>query len=55
MAMTMSMKIMNRSTSKKFQTLMTYVIWSLEFFIAIAIAIAIAIKINKLTFLLKFF
>ena len=48
MAMIMSMKIMNRSTSKKFQTLMTYVIWSLEFFIAIAI------EISQLIFLLKF-
>ena len=46
MAMTMSMKIMNRRISKKFQTLMTYVIWSLEFFIAIAIEIVIAIAIE---------
>ena len=44
MAMTMSMKIMNRRISKKFQTLMTYVILSLEFFIAIAIEIAIKIS-----------
>jgi hypothetical protein len=44
MAMTMSMKIMNRR--RKFQTLMTICYFEFGIFIAIAIEIVIAIKIS---------
>jgi hypothetical protein len=46
MAMTMSMKIMNRRISKKFQTLMTICYLEFGIFIANAIEIVIAIKIS---------